>query len=104
VSARLGQPTIDIVTASGIVIARHHLAADGCGISVAEHGHVTALHAAALGAFSDAAPHRSKQRIPAGPAARVAAERLREADPEPGGQVIDLTAYVEAANGRNTLT
>ena len=103
VSARLGEPMIDIVTASGIVIARHHLAVDGCGVTVAEHGHVSALNAAALGAFSDAVPHRSKQRIPAGPAARLAAEQLRGTVPEPVGQVIDLTAYVEAANGRNTL-
>ena len=104
VSVRLGDPMIDIVTAGGIVIARHLLAADGCGVTVAEHGHVTALNTAALAAFSDAVPHRSKQRIPAGPAARAAAERLRGGVPEPGGQVIDLTAYVEAANGRNTLT
>jgi len=104
VTARLGDPTIDISTPGGIVIARHHLAPDGAGVSVADHGHVTALNAAALGAFTDTTPHRSKQRIPPGPAARAAAEQLG-ANPQPStGEVIDLAAYVQAANGRNTLT
>lgn len=105
VTARLGEPTIDIATVGGIVIARHHLAADGCGVTVADHGHVTALNTAALAAFSDAAPHRSKQRIPPGAAARAAAEHLAGVNPPPStGEVIDLAAYVQAANGRNTLT
>lgn len=105
VTVRLGDPTIDIATAGGIVIARHHLAPDGAGVSVADHSHVTALNTAALAAFSDAVPHGSKQRIPPGPAALVAAARLG-ANPEPStsGEVIDLAAYVQAANGRNTLT
>ena len=103
VTARLGEPTIDIVTAGGIVIARHHLAADGCGVTVADHGHVTALNTAALAAFSDAAPHRSKQRIPPGAAALAAAERLGVNPQLPTGEVVDLAAYVQAANRKNTL-
>lgn len=102
---RLGSPTIDIATAAGTVIARHHLAADGTGAVVAEHAHVTALETAALGAFTNAAPHRSKQRIPPGPDARAAAAVLRgEPDTDTTGVVIDLARYERAANGRNTLT
>ena len=86
------------------MIARHRLAADGAGAVIADHGHVTALNTAALAAFSDAPPHRSKQRIPPGPAARAAAAALRGADPAAGATVIDLARYAEAANGRNTLT
>jgi hypothetical protein len=104
VTARLGDPTINIATASGAVIARHVARGDGLGATVAEHGHVTALNAAALAAFSDAAPHRSKQRIAPGPAALAAAVELR-GDPDPGeATVIDLARYAQAANGRNTLT
>lgn len=103
VTARLDHPTIDIATTAGIVIARHRLAAEGTGAVVADHGHVTALNTAALAAFSDAAPHRSKQRIPPGPAALAAAAHLIGPPPEPG-QVIDLAPYAEAANRRNTLT
>lgn len=65
---------------------------------------MTALNTAALAAFSDAPPHRSKQRIPPGPAARAAAAHLRSADPDhDGGTVIDLARYAQAANERNTL-
>lgn len=103
VTARLGDPSIDIATAGGIVIARHRTAADGLGAVIADHGHVTALNTTALAAFSDAAPHRSKQRIPPGPAARAAAAHLRGEDLDDGGTVIDLARYAQAANERNTL-
>ena len=103
VTVRLGDRHLDIVTAGGIVIARHRLAADGAGVVIADHGHVTALNSAALAAFTDSAPHRSKQRIPPGPAAQAAAAVLR-GDPAPEATVVDLARYAEAANGRNTLT
>jgi hypothetical protein len=67
VTQRLDADTIDIATTSGVVIARHTLAADGTGVMVRDHGHVIALEKAALAAFTDAAPHRRKQRIPPGP-------------------------------------
>jgi hypothetical protein len=89
------------------VIARHRLAADGAGVMVRDSGHITALETAALAAFSTAAPHRRKQRIPPGPAARAAADHLREkttrTTADPGQVIIDLAAYDRAARGRNTL-
>ena len=112
---RLGADTIDIATGSTgtapgpapTVLARHRLAADGTGVMVRDHGHVTALESAALAAFSTAAPHRRKQRIPPGPAARAAADHLRPTTAPTGttaGEVvIDLAAYDRAARGRNTL-
>ena len=103
VTTRLGDVHLDIATDTGIVVARHRLAASGTGAVVADHGHVTALNTAALAAFTDAPPHRSKQRIPPGPAALAAAAVLR-GDPQPGATVIDLARYAQAANGRNTLT
>lgn len=114
---------IDIATVSGIVIARHRLAADGAGVIVRDHGHVVALGHAALAAFSNAAPHRRKQRIPPGPAARAAAAHLTTPEdnnastpistqtlsthitsPGGGGGVVDLAVYARAAQGRNTLS
>ena len=111
VAHRLGATSIDITTGQTTgrlptVVARHRLAVDGAGAMIRDSGHVTALETAALAAFSTAAPHRRKQRIPPGPAARAAADHLREktvvttADP---GRVIDLAAYDRAARGRNTL-
>src|SRR3954447_15996063 len=105
---RLGATTIDITTPPTAgrlptVVARHRLATDGAGAMIRDSGHVTALNSAALAAFSTAAPHRRKQRIPPGPAARAAADHLRERTTDPGQVVIDLAAYDRAARGRNTL-
>src|SRR3954454_9096629 len=112
VAHRLGETSIDLTTGSitgrlPTVVARHRLATDGAGVMVRVSGHITALETAALAAFSTAAPHRRKQRIPPGPAARAAADHLREKTPvtpaDPGRVVIDLAAYDRAARGRNTL-
>jgi transposase len=107
VSHRLGATHLDIATSSGIVIARHLLAAPGAGATVRDTGHVAALDHAALAAFTAAAPHRRKQRIPPGPAARAAAAALRaEQTTTPTSRddvVIDLARYAAAADGRNTL-
>jgi transposase len=128
VSVRLGSGFADIATvpapitgrtAVPTVVARHALAPDGAGVMVRDHGHVIALEAAALAASTPAAPHRSKQRIPPGPAARAAADTLRAAaagagtdpgtgtpavDAAGGEVVIDLARYAAAAKNRNTLT
>jgi hypothetical protein len=114
VTRRAGAEVIDICTASGITIARHRLAADGTGAVIRDHGHVHALEQAAMTAAGTARPHRRKERIPPGAAARAAASALRgngsgAAGSEPTavtdvGDVLDLTAYERAAHGRNTLT
>ena len=102
---RLDAATIDIVTVSGIVVARHALAAPGAGLTIRDHVHVTALDHAAMAAFTTAPPHRRKQRIPPGPAARAAAAAITNVAPTgTDGTVTDLTAYTKAAHGRNTLT
>lgn len=102
---RLGTEFIDITTGSGIVIARHALAMSGAGVMVRDHHHVTALDHAAMAAFTAAAPHRRKQRIPPGPASLAAAAALTGVAPTgTDGTVTDLTAYARAADRRNTLT
>jgi transposase len=114
VSHRLGATSLDIsiisgATPSGIIIARHLLAAPGAGATVRDSGHVAALERAALAAFTNATPHRRKQRIPPGPAARAAATALRARSTTDGSPavndevVIDLARYAAAADGRNTL-
>ena len=109
VRCRLGASCLDIATTAGTVIARHALAPAGAGVMVRDHGHVLALGQAAMTAASPAAPHRRKQRIPPGPAARAAADALRTtagatAQPAASHGVIDLARYAAAARGRNTLT
>jgi hypothetical protein len=105
VTTRLGTDTIDVAAAGGhgrVVIARHQLAPAGAGVLVRTEGHVTALETAVLQASSPARPHRSKTRIPPGPAARAAAALLTDPDPI-DAVVIDLERYAAAAAGRNTL-
>jgi hypothetical protein len=104
VTRPVGGQVLDISTLAGIAVARHRLAPDGAGALVRDHGHVTALDAAAMKAAAAARrPHRRKERIPPGPQARTAAEVLRGPE-QPPLPVIDLAAYERAAHGRNTLT
>ena len=103
---RLGTSSLDVVTATGTVVARHRRAPDGAGVTIRTDEHVTALEVAALAAFSTAKPHRRKQRIPPGAGARAAAAVLL-GDPDPAGKpattVVDLAAYAQAAERRRSL-
>ena len=107
---RLGSATLDVVSAAGTTLARHHREPDHAGKTTRLDAHVAALEAAVLAAFSDRAPCRSKERRPPGPQARAEADRLRAAAPgatpgdlvaEVGGEVVvDFARYVTAAEDR----
>jgi transposase len=119
-TVRLGAASVDIATApaaggpgGGVVIARHHLAPEGAGVMVRDHGHVLALESAALNAATSARPHRRKERRPPSPAAlalraAVTGTAAAGAAPDPSGagaggaQVIDLGVYTAAAARRTT--
>jgi len=104
VTHRLGAATIGITTTGGVTVAVHPRRPDGAGAVVRAEQHVTALNTAVLAAFTTAGPHRSKRRIPPGPAARQAADVLRgNHTPAPPATVVDLTRYAEAAARRRTL-
>ena len=111
VSHPLGGEFFDVTTMAGIVIARHRMAADGLGVMVRDSGHVIALDTAAMAAASTGRPHRRKERIPPGPAAKAAAAQLLQAHgnttdiaqcstPPTDSTVIDLSAYERAAQNR----
>jgi transposase len=111
VSHPVGGQFCDIATVTGIVIARHRLAADGLGVMVRDSGHVIALDTAAMATAATGRPHRRKERIPPGPAAKAAAAQLlqlRDANtdaaqsstPSTDSTVIDLSAYERAAQKR----
>ena len=114
VSHPLGDAFIDIATTGGIVVARHRMAADGLGIAVRDSGHVIALDTAAMAAAHSGRPHRRKERIPPGPAAKAAAAQLlrlpldspaiaESSTHTTDSTVIDLSAYERAAQQR-TIT
>ena len=113
VSRPLDSEHVDIATTAGIVVARHRLAADGLGVTVRDSGHVIALDAVAMSAASSQRPHRRKERIPPGPAARAAAQHLgrtaarshttatdQSHSTATDSTVIDLSAYERAAQNR----
>jgi hypothetical protein len=111
VSHPLGGQFCDIATAGGIVVARHRMAADGLGVMVRDSGHVIALDAAAMATAATGRPHRRKERIPPGPAAKAAAAALLQlastdtpviesSTPSTDSTVIDLSAYERAAQKR----
>ena len=101
---RIGTDMIEITTPAGTVIARHRLAEPGLGVTIRDTGHVTALETIAMAAAPPGRPHRRKERIPPGVAARDAAARLRgEPDTSTASTVISLAAYEAAAKNRNTL-
>ena len=78
------------------------VAQPGLGVTVRDTGHVTALEAIAMASAPLGRPHRRKERIPPGAAARRAAATLT-GTAEPTSTVIDLAAYEQAAKNRNTL-
>src|SRR6476620_3899215 len=111
VSHPVGSEFCDIATMGGIVVARHRLAADGLGVMVRDSGHVIALDTAAMATAATGRPHRRKERIPPGPAAKAAAAqllRIKEASttgpesstPSTDSTVIDLSVYERAAQNR----
>jgi hypothetical protein len=111
VSHPVGGEFCDIATVSGIVIARHRMAADGLGVMVRDSGHVIALDTAAMATASTGRPHRRKERIPPGPVAKAAAAQLltlhganseviESSTPSTDSTVTDLSAYERAAQKR----
>ena len=111
VSHPVGGVFVDIATSSGIVIARHRMAADGLGVMVRDSGHVIALETAAMATAASGRPHRRKERIPPGPAAKAAAAQLLQlkqpstaeietSTPSTDSTVVDLSVYERAAQNR----
>ncbi|CAJ1586177.1 hypothetical protein MU0050_004130 [[Mycobacterium] wendilense] len=93
------------------MIARHRMAADGLGVMVCDSGHIIALDTAAMATANTGRPHRRKERIPPGPAAKTAAAQLlalrdntansaESTTPSTDSTVIDLSAYERAAQKR----
>jgi hypothetical protein len=70
VHQRPGSTTIDIATVSGVVTAWHTFAEAALGATILDSEHVTALDTIALAAAPPGRPHREKERIPPGTAAR----------------------------------
>ncbi len=97
VRARLGEQTLQIVSAAGTLIAKHRRAPAGAGQRIRSAEHAAGLEQAVLSAFTTHKPCRRKQNRPPGQAALAAAAVLRGEQPADGGVVIDLERYAEFA-------
>lgn len=95
---RLGTEVVDIVSATGAVLARHHRHTPGTGAVVREPAHKAQLEAEVLAAFTTAPPCRRKANRPPGDAARAEAARLLRCF-EDHEVVVDLAVYQSAVEG-----
>lgn len=95
---RLGELFVDVVTDTGMVLARHRRAPDGAGAVVLAEEHVAALGKVVLANFADRPPCRRKHRRPPSAEALAEANRIRRHhQPLEGEQVVaDFARYAAA--------
>jgi transposase len=93
VRQRVGGNELEVLSAAGVQLARHHLLTAGAGAVQRLSEHQAALEKVVLANFATARPCSRKQNRPPSPEAQAAAVRLRGiARPE---VVIDLDRYAE---------
>lgn len=95
VCARLGELRVEIVSASGALVARHRRAPSGAGQTIRSAEHAVALERVVLERFTTARPCPRKPNRPPGEAALAEAARLRGQGAE--AVIVDLERYAEAA-------
>jgi hypothetical protein len=95
---RLGEITLDVVTARGVLVAHHLRAPDGAGALVRLDEHVTALTRVVLDGFTSKQPCRRKDRRPPSTAALAEAQRIRRGRAGIAGEqvVFDFATYQAA--------
>jgi hypothetical protein len=95
---RLGELTVEVLTDTGVALARHHRAPDGAGAVVCAPEHVAALEKVVLANFADRPPCRRKHRRPPTAQALAEAERIRGNNQGLQGQqvVADFARYAAA--------
>ena len=89
---RLGDPTFDVISASGRLVASHWKVPRGQGRVVRLPEHTAALEKVVLGAFTTARPPKPKPNRPPSAAARAIAADLA-GGVEHDEPVIDLAVY-----------
>jgi transposase len=94
---QLGTATLDVITAAGSVVARHHREPDHAGAVIRDSGHVAALEAKVLAARgASAGPCARKERRPPSAAALAEAAAIR-GQHGGGAPVTDFAAWAAAA-------
>jgi hypothetical protein len=103
VRRRLGEPLLEVVSASGRVIATHHTAPRGQGRVVRLPEHTKALENVVLAAFTTDRPCKTKDNRPPSQAALAIAREITSGDPTTAskGPVIDLGVYQRHIDAQN---
>jgi transposase len=96
VLARVGDPTIRIVSAAGEVVATHRRAPAGAGQTIRTAEHAAMLEKAVLAAFTTDHACRRKVNRPPGPKALAELARLAGHE-QPPGELISLADYQQLA-------
>lgn len=94
---RLGSRAVEVVSRSGLVIAKHPLQPRGAGALMRTDEHRHALEEVVLSAFTTAPRCKRKANRPPGDEALAEAARLRGAQDR--DVVVDLTRYADLAEG-----
>ena len=96
---RLGDPTIDVVSASGRMVATHRKVPRGQGRVVRLPQHTAALEKVVLGAFTTARPCKPKPNRP--PSATALAIAADIGAPQGSERVVDLSVYQRHIDRQN---
>jgi transposase len=97
VRARVGEPHLRIVTATGARVATHRRAPAGAQQTVRSSEHATQLERAVLGAFTTQTACRSKTNRPPGTDALAELAKLHGQPPGEVAPVVSLTDYAKLA-------
>jgi transposase len=97
VLAQVGDPTLRIVSAAGVIIATHRRVQTGAGQTVRTSEHAAMLEKAVLAAFTTDHACRRKVNRPPGPGALTELARLTGHE-QPPGQLVSLADYQQLAD------
>jgi transposase len=97
IRARVGEPHLRIVTATGIKVATHRRAAAGAEQTIRSDKHAVALERAVLDAFTTQTACRAKTNRPPGDGALAELSKLHGQPPDTVAPVVSLSDYANLA-------
>jgi transposase len=97
IRARVGEPELRIVTASGIPVAKHHRALNGAEQTIRSPEHQVQLERAVLAAFTTQTTCRAKRNRPPGDGALVELSKLHQHAPDRIAPARSLADYAKLA-------
>jgi hypothetical protein len=97
IRARVGEPELRIVTASGIPVAKHRRAPNGAEQTIRSPEHQVQLERAVLAAFTTQTACRTKRNRPPGTDALAELSKVHQHIPDRVAPVVSLSDYAKLA-------